>query len=298
MVTPEVNKMNLAIGKVIFSFDFEIGWGDITNGVWQRRQQQGVFKKLRTVLPEMLKMMDSYEIPAEWATVGAMVEQPGERDFSHLTDAQLKIVRDALEAGASESFDGTDLFEMVLSAKQEHSIACHSYTHIPFNFSGVDRGVVSGELERFERLMKKYGVSSDFLVFPENKEGYHAEVKDAGYRVVRVQPEAVSRNRYLYLASVAFLPPPAAKELVNDVGLIRHYGSMLYFDASSQYRMLMLKRRLSLGLANAVKNKNCLHIWAHPFNFAESDALLRNFDLVLSDIARLRDRGELEVGLV
>jgi len=121
------------MGTVIFSFDFEIGWGDITNGVWKRREANGVYKRLRQVLPEMLSTMDACDFSATWATVGAMIEPPDTRDFSHLTDAQHSIVENGIRVGEPETFNGTDLFELVLAAKTDHQIACHSYSHIPFD---------------------------------------------------------------------------------------------------------------------------------------------------------------------
>ena len=98
------------VGKVIFSFDFEIGWGDVTNGIWLKRQNEGVYKKLRAVLPKMLDIMDSHEIPAIWATVGAMIDRPQDRDFSHLTTFQRNIIDESLLCGRPETFDGRDLF--------------------------------------------------------------------------------------------------------------------------------------------------------------------------------------------
>ena len=124
------------IGTVIISLDFEIGWGDVTNGVWRRREANGVFPKLRSVLPEILQAMDDYEIPVSWATVGAMFEQPGKRDFAHLKDNQAEIVSDALSTSKESTFDGRDLFEQVLNSKQKHAIACHSYSHVPFDYEG------------------------------------------------------------------------------------------------------------------------------------------------------------------
>ena len=282
-------------GKVIISFDFEIGWGDVTNGVWLKRQNDGVFKKLRKVLPRMLSLMDSHEIPATWATVGAMVEAPADRDFSHLTSDQASIIRNSLAMGEADSFDGADLFEMVVEARQNHSIACHSYSHIPFDFEGVSGQFVRQELDRFGSVLGKYNLTSDFLVFPENTEGFYTEIFDAGYQRVRVQPEHFFSNRYLYLVSTPFIPPPPSREIGTDIGLVRHYGSMLFYDADRPHRIPLLNRRLSLGLSQVVKYKTDLHIWAHPFNFAESDGLLACFESMLVKLARLRDKGALVI---
>lgn len=286
------------MGTVIFSFDFEIGWGDITNGVWKRREANGVYKRLRQVLPEMLSTMDACDFSATWATVGAMIEPPDTRDFSHLTDAQHSIVENGIRVGEPETFNGTDLFELVLAAKTDHQIACHSYSHIPFDFTGVDGKFVREELKRFNRTLARYELTTSKLVFPENTEDYYIELQDMGIEKVRVSADNIFKNRFLYLLTLAVIPPPTSKETIDGNGIIRHYGSMLFNDAGKAHRIPLLERRITLGLNNVVNRNHDLHIWAHPFNFAESEELLKSFKNMIEKIAVLRDKGKLQIGFM
>jgi len=286
------------MGTVIFSFDFEIGWGDITNGVWKRREADGVYKRLRQVLPEMLDAMDACEFSATWATVGAMIEPPVSRDFSHLSDAQLSIVENGLRIGEQETFNGADLFELVLAAKTDHQIACHSYSHIPFNYTGVDGIFVREELRKFKQTLAPYQLTTSKLVFPENTEDFYVELKDMGIEKVRVSADNFFKNRLLYLLTLAVIPPPDCKETIDSSGITKHYGSMLFNDAGNPHRIPLLERRVKLGLNNVVNKNYDLHIWAHPFNFAESEALLRSFKKIIGKIAGLRDEGKLQIGFM
>ncbi len=286
------------MGSVIISFDFEIGWGDITNGVWRRREANGVYKRLRQVLPEMLSIMDACEFSATWATVGAMIEVPQSRDFSHLTDTQYKVVENSIRVGEPDTFNGIDLFESVLAAKADHQIACHSYSHIPFDYAGVDGKFVREELQRFKHTLAQYHLTTSKLVFPENTEDFYAELLDSGIDKVRVPADNFFKNRFLYLLSIAVIPPPSSKDSIDSSGVIRHYGSMLFNDAGNAHRIPLLERRIQLGLDNVVNKNHDLHIWAHPFNFAESEPLLKSFKNMIERIVVLRDQGKLQVGLM
>ena len=223
-----------------------------------------------------------------------MIDQPSQRDFSHLTPNQLSIVREFISTAEPETFNGIDLFEKVLAASRGHTVACHSYSHIPFDFEGVDGGIVSQELTCFNRALARFNLSTDTFVFPENTEKYHSEVLAQGYRKIRVPAANLFQNRYLYLATLALVPPPHCIETEMETGLVRHHGSMLFSDAGRPHRIPLLNRRVALGLKNVVKKGSTLHIWAHPFNFAESDALLECFKAMLHELAKFRDQGSLE----
>jgi len=283
------------VGKVIISFDFEIGWGDITNGDWKRREHNGVYKRLRHVLPDLLSTMDAFECVATWATVGAMIEAPKDRDFSYLTDHQRDIVERGMRTGQSDTFDGTDLFEKVISTNTNHKVACHSFAHIPFDFNGVDEKFVQEDLRRFVKSLKQYNLTTNRFVFPENTEGFYMEILKLGFKTARVSADNYFKNRYLFLLSLAIIPPPPCKEVYDCSGVTKHYGSMLFNDRGMAYRIPILERRVKLGLKNVVEKDHDLHIWAHPFNFAESDYLLDSFQRMLKKIATLRDQGKLSI---
>lgn len=286
------------MNNVIFSFDFEIGWGDVTNGIWKRRQANGVYNRLRIVLPQILETLDDHDIPVTWATVGAMIDPSNSRDFTHLTEKQLCIVDKAIKESEANTFNGIDLFETVLSSKVEHQVACHSYSHIPFNFEGVDEIFVREDLRRFNNALSRYNLSTNRFVFPENTESFYRELSEAGIKKVRVAADNLFSNRYLYLLTITFVPPPASKETIDRTGISRHYGSMLYNDVGNPYRIPLLERRLQLGLRNVIDKGHTLHIWAHPFNFAESAPLLKSFTKTIKNIATLRDSGKLSIALM
>ena len=285
-------------GSVILSFDFEIGWGDVTNPRWRYRENKGIYKRLRQVLPVILDEMDTLEIPAVWATVGSLFDDPVARDFSHLPDDAKDLIKAVLDESEPESFNGRDLFEQVLGTRVSHHIACHTYSHVPFTWYGMNEQSVSQDLERFNSALRGFGLTTDRFVYPENREKFADAVFNAGFTKARVSAPNLSGNRWLHLAKSALFAPPFATETGEDGVLLRHTGSMLFHDAGKDWRRHLLTRRVELGLAGAFEQKKCMHLWAHPFNFAESEALLVAFLDTLRKIARARDNGQLEIALM
>jgi len=285
--------------KFILSFDFEIGWGDVTNTRWIAREKAGVYKNLRPVLKDMLKEFDTLELPATWATVGAMITPPTELCLDHLPERAKKVVSEVLKSAKKDSFDGRDLFEMLLSSNIQHSIASHSYSHIPFDYEGVDKDFVAKDLELSLKSFSKYNIKTDRFVFPENTEGYYHELAKAGFRLARVSANHARMSRFKYLLSTLVSAPPAARDMTSHHNIIRHSGSMLFnMRAGRYYRLPFVYNQAINGLKSACKNKETLHVWAHPFNFAESALQLRAFKSFLRQVAKRRDAGDITVTIM
>jgi len=289
-----------AVGKITLSFDFEIGWGDITNPRWRVREKNGVYTRLRNLLPRLLAHLDATDIPVTWATVGGMISDPSDLDFSHLPAEAKSICASALQEGHTTSFDGRDLFDLVLASKAKHHIACHSQTHVPWHYAGVDAGFAAIELSQFAGTLKGYGLTTDRVVFPENREKFYPELQDAGYKVARVSPQKDYAGRAHYLAEQVVGLPPEVLLMEHQSGIIQHSGSMLYNTGPGKcYRLPVVQAR-ALRAVKAVQSGEIghLHIWAHPFNFAESVGLLAGFKSLLSKIASARDSGSLTIALM
>ena len=45
--------------SVVITLDFELGWGSILNEKWREREMQGVYSRLRRVVPELLKIFQN-----------------------------------------------------------------------------------------------------------------------------------------------------------------------------------------------------------------------------------------------
>ena len=125
-----------SLGTFTLSFDFELGWGCTERGLWVEREKTGVYDEMRVVLPKFLAALDEMEFPATWAVVGAMIHDPSKRDFTHLPDAAKRIVEHFNSSSNRTTNDGRDLMDFLLNTRIQHRIACHSYSHVRFNFDG------------------------------------------------------------------------------------------------------------------------------------------------------------------
>ena len=277
---------------LIISFDFEIGWGDVTNERWRARQSRGTYEALRKVLPDLLQCFRRHEVPATWATVGAMFDEPSNRDFSHLPREAQSVVEGALVEASASSFDGRDLFDRLISQGDLHAVVSHSYSHVPFGYRNMTDDAVEADLHRFGTALARFDLTTDALVFPENQEGSWSSLERCGYRLARVSPTNRSQPRIKRLVSAVTEPPPMSIERKQPgCSVVRHSGSMLFNSGvGRRHRLPLVSRLADSGLREAVKTGGTLHVWAHPFNFAESAGLLAAMDSFLGHAAELRDK--------
>lgn len=283
--------------EFILSLDFELGWGSIENGLWKPRETKGVYEKLRSVLPVFLRELDALEIPVTWAFVGAMLDDPEQRTFDHLPQDIKNKTLSFVKQAKSNTTDARDLFDMILDSRTKHALGSHTYSHVRFDYPGLDEEFIRNEMEQFERISKNYGVTTDSLVFPQNIEGFHEQLRQLSYQSVRTPPNKLpSKNKMLHLISSAITPPPLSIIHKMDNGLSKHSGSMFFNSGAKRMHRLpfILKQALS-GLNHAIKRDGIIHIWIHPFNLAESPLLLSSLLSVLKQVSKKRDEGLIQV---
>jgi len=96
---------------------------------------------------------------------------------------------------------------------------------------------------------------------------------------------------------VARRPPVVVPELTK--GLINIPASMMFFPAHGVRRHIPVSRRVRRalkGVERAAREQRIMHLWFHPTNLAdETDAMLAGLRGVFAEVARRRERGELDV---
>lgn len=287
-----------SIAVLEVSMDFEVGWGMIENGLWRKYEKQGVYENLRTILPRLLTELDAMEIPAIWATVGAMVEDPARHDFSHLPGGLGGVVRTALNEGRSRTFDGRDLFDQVFNSHTRHLLGGHSYSHTRFTYPGVDEEFVADDLQRLSSVFASLEFKpARFFVFPQNHEAYYNTIYDAGYTVVR-GTSANSSKRDLWSRvqrSIIYAPQMSQEGGMKEP---RRITESMYFNArrGRWYARLLPYIAAKRGLALAMQKHQVLHVWVHPHNLAENHTLLPLFLRFLRSACASRDTGNLRIG--
>jgi hypothetical protein len=283
-------------GCLVISFDTELAWGAIETERWLPRQASGVYDRTRVSTRKLLEAFDACEIPATFAIVGGMLEAPGQWALDHLPEQARDRTWRALRDGNPSSFYGQDMIDMIAQARIRHQIASHSYSHTRFLHPGVTPEFVREDLRHYWRILPAELHTVPTLVFPRNDEGYYPEVRASGFRAIRGRdPEPGGRYRWQRMLKSVISTPPLSE--VTDVGggLIRSTGSVKFISGRRR-RLMLVERQARLGLERAVHEGGTLHVWNHPYNFAETPELLPAFVRFLRKAAMLRDQGKLVIG--
>lgn len=286
-------------GRLIVSFDFEIGWGSIENGMWRSRERAGVYSGLRKSLKTFIATLNSLEIAASWATVGAMISEPGPDDFAHLpNDARTKTCEFFADAGA-ETRDGRDLFDLVAMANTPQDIGSHTYSHLRFSYPGFDADARLADMTKARAALARADIHNpQSFVYPLNHAQSRTELAQTGFSMVRTAPLSPPRTRLGKLWSAAMDRPPAAAIANAPDGTTLLSGSLFFnwgTGRSAPLRRALITRQTDRGLRHAARTGTALHLWLHPFNLAETPGLLDGLTATLTNAARLRDRGELQI---
>lgn len=288
-------------GKVTISLDFEAGWGVVGNGSWRAREAAGVYRNLRPALRRFVSLLDDLEISCIWATVGAMIEDPSERDFSHLKGAYASKVADFVAQAEGETHLGLDLLETVMSARQKQYFGTHGYSHVLFTDSEQDETVFRVELERARRINASFGLDANFFVFPENRSNHLDVVSDAGIRIARMP--AVSgpfpdrrRRAVRRMFDLAVRPVSSVSETVCSGGLRLHHASELvnWGTSAPRIKKALMMRRIERAIQCA-KSGQHVHFWLHPFDLVATEGLEEFWVAKMNDIASARNGGSIMI---
>jgi hypothetical protein len=200
---------------------------------------------------------------------------------------------------------GEDIVDLLLSHR-EQEIGCHSFGHALYDDPEMTDAAVRDDLRRCVQVAAAKGVTLRSFVFPRNREGHHAALRDAGFTAFRGAdrtwharlPHLARRLGHL-VDQVAAVPPPANVVRERLPGLWEIPGSMVVMPPTGIRRLVqpaMRARKARAGLAHATRDGGLFHLWAHPFAFAaQGPVMLRALETVLRDASQLRQRGEIEI---
>ena len=283
-------------GTLVLSFDTELGWGSIENGLWRRREADGVFVRAREALGALLARMDDLEVPATFAVVGGLLVEPADVDLEHLPLPAMRATGRALEEARKETFYGPDVVEAIAGARVGHEIGCHTYSHTRFTYPGADADFVREDLSRFARVLPQGLGPARSIVFPRNEERFEDGLREMGFGAYRGGVPASKQGRVRGLVS-SVLRPPALSE-ISEVGpgLVRTSSSLFFNPGFHRpYALPLVLLQALRGLDLAARTGGALHAYNHPFNFAEIPGLLRAYATFVGRAARLREEGRLEI---
>jgi len=300
----------------LLTFDLELVWGSFDH--MSASQFEAVYPDVRGVIRDVLGLLETHGISATWAIVGHLFLSDCERGADGRAHPDLP--RPAYSWRDEDWFAddpctdrhrdplwyGDDLVELLIGASVPQEIASHSFAHALYETPGCDSSVAAADLDACITLARQRGITLRSFVFPRNREGHHAVIRDHGFVAYRgVDPTWYRRihgplRRVAHVADEALgTTPPVTLPAETLPGLWNIPGSMMLYPRKGSRRFIPMatrRRRARSGLQRAVREGKVFHLWCHPFNLVhDRSAMLSLLDRLLAEAARLRTAGALDI---
>ena len=304
-------------GSLVISLDFELYWGI--------RQKQAIsdcadsLLGARNVVPELLKLFQSHQIHATWATVGFLFFESTNQALGYLPEKEPNYLKESLcnctylksMEGEQTSFDFHFAPELIEQIRQTpgQEIASHTFSHYFCLEERQDSHAFRCDLEAMNGVASKWNVDIKSIVFPRNQvnrrflkvckqqgiESYRGLEKHKVGRSIDDPHARWSSIRRLFRLLNAYVNLSgdnsyALDEIRRDdpypVSIPSSRFLRPYSKCLRRLEPLRLKR-LTSEMTLAAKKKHIYHLWWHPHNFG------KNTDENLSVLKALLDHYEI-----
>jgi len=275
-------------GKFIISLDFELHWGGAEK--WNLKEKENYFLGGRKAVVETLRLFQTNEIRATWATVGFLFAKNKDQllNFSPLEKPSYKNEMISSyhyfdQVGNDENDDpfhfAPTLIEEILATPGQE-LASHTFSHYYCLEEGQNIYQFKEDLEAAQALAKEnFNAQLKTLVFPRNQynKDYLKVVKNIGIQTVRSNPDTwFWKNDYgkltplIRAADTLF---PVSKNLsfhlnknsdILEIPASRFFRPYQQKEKSIQFLKL---KRIKNEMTYAARNNKVYHLWWHPHNF-------------------------------
>ena len=274
----------------------------------QRKQYTELFEQGSQTIRELIDLFDTYEVPVTWAVVGRLVEpQTGiPSRYPYDLDVLFEEINTKLaysEVPIRERYF-PKLVQLLREARTKHEIASHTYNHLHCSkISSQNLEVFQRDLEAMQEVFEAYSLSpARSLVFPRNEIGGLEAINRSSIKIYRAPDQywysGFPKPLIKFFRQLDFLLPftPQTFRVERDsYGNAFVCGSMLYTTTHTGYKKFippsMNAFRVRRGLDRAVRRREILHLWFHPFNYGfRKEDQFRGLESVLRYAAELRSR--------
>jgi peptidoglycan/xylan/chitin deacetylase (PgdA/CDA1 family) len=310
--------MTLRRGAFVLSLDFELIWGTL-DVCGPERFRRACERERSEVFGALLALLEEFAIPATWCVLGHVMLDSCAADNGH-KHAEIVRPTHAWQQGdwfehdpcsdeqRAPIFYGRSMVKRLLEARVPQEIGCHSFSHVIFGDEGCSRDTAASEVRACVRLAGDLGVAPRSFAFPRNQVGHLDVLREHGFTCYR-GPEptwyvgggrAAGRlKRAGHLADVLLARRPPVVAPQPTQGLVNIPASMMFFPAHGARRHIPVSRRVRRALKGvecAAREQRIMHLWFHPTNIAdETNAMLGGLREVFAEVARRRERSELDV---
>ena len=190
-------------GAVTFSADFEMAWAYQYSKLAEE-DCVSIGLRERDQVPEILAVLNGYDIPITWATVGHLflssctrgasgLPHPGMPRCGHFDNHWRFTSGDwfqhdpCSDVHKDPAWYAPDLIEAILSSRTRHEVASHSFSHVGFG-EYCPEEVATAEIHASLEAAKLFGVRPRTYVFPGNESGKLKLFAGTGLDVLRLFP--------------------------------------------------------------------------------------------------------------
>ncbi|HSP88418.1 MAG TPA: polysaccharide deacetylase family protein [Ignavibacteriaceae bacterium] len=247
-----------ASGGFIVSADFELGWAFRYSKLNPKPIEMAELE--RRNFPYIIKILEDYNVPITWATVGHLMLQQckkGDHDWMkripYMDDHWRFMNGDWFDCDPYTSWEkgkhwyAPDLIEQILNSKIKHEIGCHTFSHIDCTYRNCPPEVIDDELKACIEAAKPWGIELKSLVFPGGTAGNYEILKKHGFQIYR---KNISIDiAYPYFDEHELLLSPTSASF-GDNG----------FGWSADYYIYRFKKFID----KAIETGTVCHVWFHP----------------------------------
>lgn len=284
-------------GHFIISLDFELFWGVFD--VRDFDSYKANLLKVREIIPDLIKLADTYNVKLTFAVVGALfaksreelaafspTKKPTYKNTLFNAYSVLDIVEDTEEN--NQCLFAYDLLKHI-NSNGKHEIASHTFSHYYCNEYGQTPEQFEADLLANIAIAKQNNIELKSIVFPRNQlkddylvicnkygiTNYRGTENNSIYKYNNLELLEKKRHRILRLfdtyINITGINDYFLRDLKETFGLnlkssrfFRSYNSKL-----SLLEPLKMKRVLK-AMTHAARNKKVYHIWWHPHNFGKN----------------------------
>jgi len=245
-------------GGLVISADFEMAWAFRYSKKTKNPEQMA--KQTRENFPFLIEQFDKYNIPITWATVGHLFLEScnkGDHDWMqripHFDDHWKFTDGDWYDHDPYGNYKkdpcwyAPDLIDMILNAKVNHEIGCHTFSHIDFSDKNCPESVAVDEIKACVEVAYEHGLSYKSIVFPGGTYGNVEVVKNNNFSVYR--RNCKEKLAYPYLDENGLI-------VTNSTQMLGVSNPAWSID----YHIYRYKRMIK----KAIKTGTVCHLWFHP----------------------------------
>ena len=286
-------------GSLLISLDCEGKWGFADD---PRILDDDTISdaSLRDAYDFLFRSLDDNGLCATFAVVGLFVAGR-DRTEHHVRSVAddpthrrwLAVPRAALESGRTGGWFFEDLPARVL-ASGRHELASHGYSHLPFDFPGVDQAVARRELQSMHEVSveSRWGIES--MVYPRNAVAHTELLAEHGIRRYRSSIEPVTLPERVRSLVGEFYVHAAADPGAGGDGQVSP-GRLVNWRSGPR-RVVpfpVTLRRWRGIMSHAAASGGCAHLWFHPHNLVTGHRQRELVGAILASAGGFVRRGEL-----